>query len=118
MTRNQLLIALVIPAAFTAVVEFHSTPTHLDFRKLRETNSAMRRLQDAATAYVTANPDDCPTIDDLKSSDFLEDDAWTTDGWRTQLDIFCMGGRALVKSAGPDGELDTFDDIRLPIRFK
>jgi hypothetical protein len=112
MTLKQLAIFVAIPLAYAVSLKLGDLRPSVQHVKLRMTESRLRPVQRAADAYLAVNPYDCPTIDDLKSSKFLAGHVWSQDRWHRPLDISCSGGRALVKSAGPDGELDTFDDVR------
>lgn len=63
----------------------------------------------AARGYA-ARHDECPTVDALIAARRL-DEYEETDPWGNEFVIECEGSRIEVRSAGPDRQLDTDDDI-------
>jgi hypothetical protein len=71
------------------------------------------RIYDAATVYYTMVPagKGCPTLEDLVREDLIET-RHTTDPWGHPPQIRCAGDVVdEVRSAGPDGNPGTEDDI-------
>jgi hypothetical protein len=74
---------------------------------------AGRHVLSAAQSWKASNSAGCPTITELVESGELDLAARTDDAWGNRFRIVCDGVHAGVRSAGPDGRLDTPDDLRI-----
>ena len=111
-SRRKLVVIVAIAVCVAIGIVVLTVTPDVRRGRLRQASADVRALQTAAAAHLDSHPRDCPTIEDLKRSRLLEGDHWTKDPWNRDFRIACELGRAIVASAGPDGELDTEDDVR------
>jgi type II secretory pathway pseudopilin PulG len=83
----------------------------LDKARIKSTKTDAQALRSAVMLYVSENPRECPTVDDLVTGRFLDGSRRTSDAWDTDFQISCEDGEVAVISAGPDLEFNTEDDI-------
>lgn len=82
-------------------------------RTTTETNA--HNIRDAVrTWWLEHDRVDCPEFDELMKSGALDRGSRKRDAWGEPWHIQCAEGDVTVVSAGPDRQLDTRDDIRVP----
>jgi hypothetical protein len=70
------------------------------------------QIQTAAKAFRAQHVDGCPTLSSLQEEQLLSRNARGDDAWGNRFRISCADGEISVSSAGPDGKLNSADDIR------
>ena len=84
-------------------------------KKAEEANTKLAKVVAIAirvgAAIWLANDDRCPTTDDLIKIKFVNEKVQTSDPWGGAYSIACNGKDPVVTSPGPDGKLNTADDI-------
>src|SRR5258708_2412638 len=74
-----------------------------------------QQLRTTAIAYKAKNPEvDCPTPDQLKAEKELDSTSNLKDPWGQPYQIKCEIDEVYAFSAGPDKQIGTEDDIRIP----
>lgn len=108
MTLVEIMIVVIIMALIATGVAYAVIPMLLDAR-IRQTESDVRVIQQAAQLYMVRHADECPSaVDDLS----LASSARHTDAWGSSFTIDCaMGIEPVVMSPGPDRQFGTGDDI-------
>jgi general secretion pathway protein G len=83
--------------------------------KLRQAATDAQTLRSSVQLYWTNEGEiACPSPDDLLDEQVLDEGKSTEDPWGSPYTIECDGSRVWVKSAGPDGQSDSEDDIVVP----
>lgn len=86
---------------------------HARSHALMDARSDAQSVQSCVEIYLATDPHAvCPTLAYLVSERFLSVRTRTQDPWGHDFDISCVGGAAIVTSAGPDGTFRTSDDVR------
>jgi hypothetical protein len=70
-------------------------------------------IQAAAKSFRAQHADGCPTLSSLQEEQFLSRNARQDDAWGNRFRISCEDREPTVMSAGPDGKVNTADDIRV-----
>jgi general secretion pathway protein G len=109
MTLIEIMIVVVIMALVATGVGMAVIPM-LREAKIRQTQTAVESVRSAVTMYVAVQGE-CPTMSDLIARKVIDSGKATTDAWNHEFQIVCEGTEISVRSAGPDGQLDTEDDI-------
>ncbi len=73
-----------------------------------------QRIHDAVLDFRSENPQDCPTLSQLKQEKRLASQAATNDPWGQRYRVDCSGDTVVVTSPGRDGQAGTPDDVRVP----
>ncbi len=110
MTLIEIMIVVVIMALVATGVGIAVLP-QLQKAKIRQTESAVATVRSAVALYIATNNSDCPTMDQLIEDKAIDKSTATKDPWDHDFLIECDGTEISVKSAGPDGEFETEDDI-------
>ncbi len=110
MTLLEIMIVVMILAFIGTGVAVALLPA-LERAQIDGTKTDAQSLRSAATLYKADNPRECPTVEALVNERYLDGTRRTTDAWDTPFQITCEEGELFVRSAGPDGEFDTEDDI-------
>jgi general secretion pathway protein G len=110
MTLIEIMIVITIFAMIAGGVAVALLP-QLDKARIKSTKTDAQALRSAVMLYVSENPRECPTVDDLVAGRFLDGSRRTSDAWDTDFQISCEDGEIAVISAGPDLEFNTEDDI-------
>lgn len=76
--------------------------------------SDANQIQLAAQSFRAQHSEGCPTLSLLEEEHFLDRATREDDAWGNRFRIHCDGGRMSVSSAGPDAQLNTSDDVRVP----
>jgi prepilin-type N-terminal cleavage/methylation domain-containing protein len=109
MTLVEIMIVMVIMALVTAAASFAILP-RLREARIKATQQDAKKIASAAEMYMSEH-DDCPTVDKLVEAKILSKKNRTADAWDHPYTIDCEEDGAIVKSAGPDGQTGTEDDI-------
>lgn len=109
MTLVEIMIVMVIMALVTAAASFAILPRLRD-AKVKATQQDAKKISSAAEMYMSEH-DDCPTVEKLVQAKILSNRNRTVDAWDHPYTIDCEEDGAIVKSAGPDGQTGTDDDI-------
>ncbi len=84
-------------------------------KKAEEANIKLAKVVGIAirvgAAIWMGHDERCPTVDDLIKIKFVNEKVQTTDPWGSAYVISCKEKEPIVTSAGPDGKLNTPDDI-------
>jgi len=105
------IIALITSATALALFKF------IPEARIKATIESARQLRTAVAAYkMDHSSDECPTIELLVQASFIDQASKTTDAWDKPFVIECTENGAInVTSAGPDKQLGSADDIRVPV---
>ncbi len=109
MTLIEIMIVMVIMALVASVAAFAIMP-QVKKSKIKQTMSDSKAISAAAEMYL-AEHKDCPTVGKLVEEKILDKKKKTKDAWDNDYTIECDDDGATVKSAGPDGQMGTEDDI-------
>jgi general secretion pathway protein G len=110
MTLIEIMIVVVIMALVTTGVAIAVLPK-LQQAKVKSAESAVQTVKSAVTLYIATNNTDCATMPQLIEDKQIDKSTATQDPWNHDFQIECDGTDINVRSAGPDGEFDTVDDI-------
>jgi general secretion pathway protein G len=110
MTLIEIMIVVVIMALVTTGVAIAVLPK-LQQAKVKSAESAVQTVKSAVTLYIATNNTDCATMPQLLEDKQIDKSTATQDPWNHDFQIECDGTEINVRSAGPDGEFDTADDI-------
>lgn len=112
MTLVEIMIVVIIMALIATGVAVAVMPS-LERAKIRDTESGVAAVRGAAEMYLADSPSNgCPSVADLVQGGFLNRSSRTTDAWDHEFSISCAGTDVTVTSAGPDGQMNTEDDIQ------
>lgn len=103
------MIVMVIMALIAAGAGFMILP-NLQKAKVRQTGTDAKTIASAAEMYMAEN-NECPTVQALVEQKIISDRLATKDAWDNDFLIECDEDGPIVRSAGPDGEFGTEDDI-------
>lgn len=110
MTLIEIMIVVVIMALVATGVGLAVLPS-LQKAKIQQTETAVQTVKSGVTMYIATNHSDCPTMDQLIETKTIDKSTATKDPWDHEFQIECEGSDISVRSAGPDGEFETADDI-------
>ena len=101
-----IFVLVMILLAWTPCRCCHQSP-------ISSTRTDAQSVRSAAVMFVSENPGGpCPVVDDLTRGGYLDRSRRTYDAWEHPFIILCEGDDILVRSAGPDGDRFTADDIQ------
>ncbi|MDB4977510.1 MAG: ral secretion pathway protein [Myxococcaceae bacterium] len=110
MTLIEIMIVVVIMALVATGVGIAVLPS-LQKAKVQQTETAVQTVKSAVTMYIATNNTECATMEQLIEDKAIDKSTATRDPWDHEFQIDCDGTDIKVKSAGPDGEFETADDI-------
>jgi general secretion pathway protein G len=110
MTLIEIMIVVVIMALVATGVGMAVLP-QLEKAKIRQTETAVNTVRNAVQLYIATNNTDCANMQELLDDKQIDKSTATKDPWDHDFLIECDGTDITVKSAGPDGEMETADDI-------
>lgn len=111
MTLIEIMIVVVIMALVTTGVAIAVLPK-LQQAKVKSAESAVQTVKSAVVMYIATNNTDCATMPQLLEDKQIDKSTATQDPWNHDFEISCPSPDDItVRSAGPDGEFDTADDI-------
>lgn len=109
MTLIEIMIVMVIMALVATAAGFAIIP-QLNKAKVKQTSTDAKAVASAAELYM-AEHDECPNVEQLVQDKILAKDKNTKDAWDNDFSIDCDEDGATVRSAGPDGQMGSEDDI-------
>jgi general secretion pathway protein G len=109
MTLIEIMIVMVIMALVATAAGFAIIP-QLNKAKVKQTSTDAKAVASAAELYM-AEHDDCPNVDQLVEDKILAKDKNVKDAWGNDFSIDCDADGATVRSAGPDEQMGSEDDI-------
>jgi general secretion pathway protein G len=111
MSLIEIMVAMVIMAMVAGAVAIGAMKSWQQ-AQIQETRTRARTLQSAVTQYLLVHADrDCPNVDDLLGAEILDATTDHEDGWGNAYAIQCADNVTHVRSAGPDKNMGTEDDI-------
>jgi general secretion pathway protein G len=110
MTLIEIMIVMVIMALVATAAGFAIIP-QLNKAKIKQTSTDAKSIASGAELYM-AEHDDCPSVQDLVTEKILAKDKNTVDAWGNDFTIECDEDGATVRSAGPDEQMGSEDDIQ------
>ncbi|MFT3928509.1 MAG: type II secretion system protein GspG [Myxococcales bacterium] len=110
MTLIEIMIVVVIMALVTMGVAVAVVPA-FEQAKLKQAESAVQTVKNAVTLYKITHSSECPSMTQLTEANVIQRSTATKDPWEHDFAIACDAQEISVRSAGPDGEFDTVDDV-------
>ncbi|MFO0693449.1 MAG: prepilin-type N-terminal cleavage/methylation domain-containing protein [Polyangiales bacterium] len=110
MTLVEIMIVVIIMAMIATAVGVAVVPK-LNQARVTQTRTDAQTVASAANSFIMTHPNDCPSMEDLVEAGEISRNSRTKDAWEHDFQIECDSGEAVVKSAGPDGQFGTDDDI-------
>ena len=110
MTLIEVMVVMVIMALVATAAGFAIVP-QINKARVKQTSADAKAVASAAELFLTEN-DDCPDVEKLKTEKILDKNKNTKDAWGNDFTIECNEDGATVKSAGPDEQMGTEDDIQ------
>ena len=110
MTLIEVMVVMVIMALVATAAGFAIVP-QLNKARIKQTSADAKVIASAAELYLTES-DECPDVEKLVSEKILDKSKNTKDAWGNEFTIECDEDGATVKSAGPDEQAGTEDDIQ------
>ncbi len=110
MTLIEIMVVMVIMALVATAAGFAILPA-LRRAKVKQTSGDAKAVASAAELYLSEH-DNCPTVQDLVSEKILDKNKNTQDAWSHDFSIECDQDGVTVRSAGPDGQMGTEDDVQ------
>jgi len=110
MTLIEIMVVMVIMALVATAAGFAIIP-QITKAKIKSTSGDAKAVASAVELYRSEN-DGCPTIQDLITDKILDKKTNTKDAWDNDFAIECDEDGATVRSAGPDEQMGTEDDIQ------
>jgi general secretion pathway protein G len=110
MTLIEIMIVMVIMALVATAAGFAIIP-QLNKAKIKQTSADAKAIASGAELYM-AEHDKCPSVEDLVSDKILAKDKNTKDAWDNDFTVECDEDGATVRSAGPDEQMGSEDDIQ------
>jgi hypothetical protein len=105
----KLLVAAVAVALGGGTIYFSSRTAD---DKVQLSKKDAHIILDAARDHLLEDGLGCPTVTSLKRDHRLEPSAAASDAWGGRFRVLCSGDELKVLSAGPDGRMDSKDDVR------
>lgn len=109
MTLIEIMIVMVIMALVAAGAGFAILP-QMEKAKIKQTATDAKTIAAAAELYIVDNGD-CPSVQALVDAKILKKSLNTQDSWDNDYQVECDDDGATVRSAGPDKQFGTEDDI-------
>jgi general secretion pathway protein G len=110
MTLIEIMVVMVIMALVATAAGFAILP-QLRKAKIKQTSSDAKAIASASELYLSEH-DNCPTTNDLLTEKIIDKNKNTKDGWGNEFTIECDPDGVTVRSAGPDEQMGTEDDIQ------
>lgn len=112
-TLVEVLIVVAIMAMLAGGVAFAILPRMQEARMKTARQGALE-IRKMVELWQTENDTSCPSVSQLKKDKYLDQAAASADPWGTTFEIRCTEGTVYVRSAGPDKQEGTNDDIEVP----
>ena len=110
MTLIEVMVVMVNMALVATAAGFAIVP-QINKARVQHTSADAKAEASAAELFLSEN-DDCPDVEKLKTEKILDKNKNTKDAWGNDFTIECNEDGATVKSAGPDEQMGTEDDIQ------
>ena len=110
MTLIEIMVVMVIMALVATAAGFAILP-QLRKAKIKQTSGDAKAVASAAELYMS-DKDSCPTVQELITEKILDQKKNTKDAWGHDFSIECDQDGVTVRSAGPDGQMGSEDDIQ------
>jgi len=78
---------------------------------VKDTKMGAAAVSSACTLWISEHAGQCPSVQQLMDDGDLDAHKRTKDAWDHDFTIECNDDGVTVKSAGPDGQMGTEDDI-------
>ena len=112
-TLVEILIVLAIVGLIAGSVAAFAVPKFKE-ASINTTRQAEMQAQPIADKWHAEHPDECPTVEKLKTLRELSPTFNSNDAWGKPFKFDCSGEDVVMYSSGPDGKEGTEDDIRVP----
>jgi general secretion pathway protein G len=110
MTLIEIMIVVLIMAMIAGAAGF-AAMENMKQARIDNTKAQVRSLAQVGEAYLLHHPGaECPSFDELAQARLLSRGSTRTDPWGGAFVMSCDGD-VNVRSAGPDGQDGTEDDI-------
>jgi prepilin-type N-terminal cleavage/methylation domain-containing protein len=110
MTLIEVMVVMIIMALVSAGAGIVVLQAWRD-AQLRQALTDAHAVRQATIGYLL-ELDGCPSVAELVRAKKLSSAGRTTDPWGHEFVIDCDGDEPSVRSPGPDGQLETEDDVR------
>lgn len=110
MTLIEIMVVMVIMALVATAAGFAIIP-QITKAKIKQTSADAKAVASAAELFMAEN-DECPTVEQLITERILDKNKNTQDSWGNDFTIECDEDGATVRSAGPDEQMGSEDDIQ------
>jgi general secretion pathway protein G len=110
MTLIEIMVVMVIMALVATAAGFAIIP-QITKARIKQTSADAKAVASGAELYM-AEHDDCPSVEQLVTEKILDKDKNTKDAWGNDFTIECDEDGATVRSAGPDEQMGSEDDIQ------
>jgi general secretion pathway protein G len=110
MTLIEIMVVMVIMALVATAAGFAILPA-LKRAKIKQTSGDAKAVASAAELWLSDH-DNCPTVQELVTEKILDQKKNTKDSWGHDFSIECDQDGVTVRSAGPDEQMGTQDDIQ------
>jgi general secretion pathway protein G len=110
MTLIEIMVVVIIMGLIASAVGF-GVFKFLAKAKIKTAEQEVQHIRSAIQIYQNDHPDQCPTVDQMRTDGQLDRNASANDPWNHPFTINCDGENISVVSMGPDGRAGTQDDI-------
>jgi len=110
MTLIEIMVVMVIMALVATAAGFAIVP-QITKARIKQSSADAKAVSAGAELWLTEH-DECPSIDELLGEKILDKNKNTKDAWGNAFTIECNEDGATVRSAGPDEQMGTEDDIQ------
>ena len=110
MTLVEIMVVVIIMALIATAVGVAVLPALANAKK-KTAKSDASAIASAATMWIADHGSECPTVAQLREEGTLDRSKNEKDPWDGDYLIECEGDSVTVKSAGPDKQMGTEDDI-------
>jgi general secretion pathway protein G len=110
MTLIEIMVVMVIMALVATAAGFAIVP-QITKARIKQSSADAKAVAAGAEMYMTEN-DGCPTVEQLVAEKILDKDKNVKDAWGNEFTIECDEDGATVRSAGPDEQMGSEDDIQ------
>lgn len=112
----EVLIVVSIMALISAGIGF-VVINQMTKARIKTTTTKAQALRRVAETHLALESGPCPTVAELVAAGDLEEDN-EVDAWSRPFSIACTGVKIIVRSAGPDRQIETEDDIVVPASMR
>jgi len=111
-TLVELLVVVAI-IGILGTIAVQNITGHIASTRITAAESGVQSLKEACTSYNLKHKKFPTSLDQLTEGDdpILDSDKYLYDPWDTKYEMETKKNRVIIKSAGPDGQMGTEDDI-------